>query len=191
LWAAKCARCASGIIFSKSEALMRGDEANLNPAVPGYTLVNLDAHVVLLPGCEVYGQVTNLFDRHYVNLGVMGTKAYTANDEQYRTDMRWGGQGTAAKKDWCHRRAVNKWLLRRSGSDTSNGGNVVGSGRAASGCARNPAGWLEIVASFRSASGKLRAATPPFARRSIASWRHPNSYADEPLCPKIGQLHKF
>ena len=61
------------------------DPRDLNPAVPGYMLVNLDAHVFPLQGLEVFGQVTNLLDRHYATFGVIGTNVYTANDEQFRT----------------------------------------------------------------------------------------------------------
>ena len=72
-------------LITVSSQYAHGDEANLNPAVPGYMLVNLDAHVFPLQGLEVFGQVTNLLDRHYATFGVIGTNVYTANDEQFRT----------------------------------------------------------------------------------------------------------
>jgi outer membrane receptor protein involved in Fe transport len=62
-----------------------GDEANVDGAVPGYTLVNLDFHVTPAPRVELFGTVTNLFDVHYATFGVMGTNLYTGNAEQFRT----------------------------------------------------------------------------------------------------------
>jgi outer membrane receptor protein involved in Fe transport len=62
-----------------------GDEANVDQAVPGYTLVNLDVHITPRPRVELFGTVTNLFDVHYSTFGVMGTNIYTGNDEQFRT----------------------------------------------------------------------------------------------------------
>jgi outer membrane receptor protein involved in Fe transport len=68
-----------------SSQYAHGDEANLNPAVPGYTQVNLDAHVFPLTRLELFGQVTNVFDQHFATFGVMGANVYTATDEQFRT----------------------------------------------------------------------------------------------------------
>jgi len=62
-----------------------GDEANLNVAVPGYALVNLDAHIRPARGLELFAEVTNLFDRRHATFGVMGTNVYTAGGEQFRT----------------------------------------------------------------------------------------------------------
>lgn len=72
-------------LIAVSSQYAHGDEANLNAAVPGYAMVNLDAHVYPLPGLELFAQVTNLFDRRYATFGVMGTNVYSATDEQFRT----------------------------------------------------------------------------------------------------------
>ena len=48
---------------------LRGDEANAQPRLPGYSVtdVRLSAY---LPHVTVRGYVTNLFDKQYVNFGV-------------------------------------------------------------------------------------------------------------------------
>lgn len=72
-------------LIAVSSQFAHGDEANLNGAVPGYALVNLDIHVMPAPQVEVFATITNLFDRRYATFGVMGTNIYTGNDEQFRT----------------------------------------------------------------------------------------------------------
>ena len=62
-----------------------GDEANVDGAVPGYVLLNLDLHVMPMPRLELFANMNNVFDRHYATFGVMGTSIYTGNDEQFRT----------------------------------------------------------------------------------------------------------
>jgi len=72
-------------LITVSSQYAHGDEANVDVAVPGYTLVNLDVHVTPSPRVELFGTVTNLFAVHYATFGVMGTNLYTGNDEQFRT----------------------------------------------------------------------------------------------------------
>ena len=62
-----------------------GDEANLNPQVPGYALVNLDVSINPLPRVELFGTISNLTDKQYATFGVMGTNIYTGGDEQFLT----------------------------------------------------------------------------------------------------------
>jgi outer membrane receptor protein involved in Fe transport len=62
-----------------------GDEANRQGQVPGYALVNLDASVTPRPRLELFGTMTNLFDRHYATFGVLGSNVYTGGEEQFRT----------------------------------------------------------------------------------------------------------
>ena len=68
-----------------SSQYAHGDEANVDVAVPGHTLVNLDVHVTPAPHVELFGKVTNLFDVHFATFGVMGNNLYTGHDEQFRT----------------------------------------------------------------------------------------------------------
>ena len=72
-------------LIAVSSQFAHGDEANLNPAVPGYALVNLDAHITPAKQVEVFANVTNLFDRHYATFGVLGTNIYNGQNEQFRT----------------------------------------------------------------------------------------------------------
>jgi len=68
-----------------SSQVAHGDEANRGPAVPGYTLVNLDLHWVPLPRVELFAKVTNLFGVHYATFGVLGSNIYTGNNEEFLT----------------------------------------------------------------------------------------------------------
>lgn len=72
-------------LIAVSGQYAHGDEANRNPAVPGYTLVNLDLHVTPLQHVELFAKVTNLFAVHYATFGVLGTDIYTGTDTQFRT----------------------------------------------------------------------------------------------------------
>lgn len=72
-------------LIAVSSQWAHGDEANLNGAVPGYALVNLDLHVMPRPRLELFANVTNVLDGHYATYGVLGTNIYTGNDEPFRT----------------------------------------------------------------------------------------------------------
>ena len=72
-------------LIAVSSQYAHGDEANQNPAIPGYALVNIDIHVAPLPRLELFANVNNLLDRSYATYGVMGTNIYTGQDEQFRT----------------------------------------------------------------------------------------------------------
>ncbi|MEK6211190.1 MAG: TonB-dependent receptor [Pseudomonadota bacterium] len=57
-----------------SSQYARGDENNqdANGRIPGYTLVNLDARYQLNKQLMFFGRITNLFDKEYETLGVLG-----------------------------------------------------------------------------------------------------------------------
>jgi outer membrane receptor protein involved in Fe transport len=86
---------ASLVAFSSQYA--RGDENNRdgNGPVPGYALVDLDARWRFARGWELFGTVTNLFDRSYASFGVLGANffngpggsfdAAAVQAEQFRT----------------------------------------------------------------------------------------------------------
>ncbi|EGD57480.1 TonB-dependent receptor [Novosphingobium nitrogenifigens DSM 19370] len=74
-----------GNLIVVSSQFAHGDEANLDPVVPGYTIANIDVHVLPTSRLELFATIANLFDRHYATFGVMGTNIYTGNDEQFRT----------------------------------------------------------------------------------------------------------
>ena len=72
-------------LIATSGQWAHGDEANLNAQVPGYMVVNIDAHLHPMPRLEVFGSVNNLLGRRYATFGVMGQNIYTAEAEQFRT----------------------------------------------------------------------------------------------------------
>ena len=77
-------RIGAGLIAVAGQ-FAHGDEANRNPAVPGYTLVNLDMHVTTLPRVELFATITNLLAERYATSGVLGTDVYSGTDTQFRT----------------------------------------------------------------------------------------------------------
>lgn len=66
--------------LGQSNQFARGDENNqdINGPLPGYVLVNLDAHFTLSAAWHVFARVDNLFDRHYYTFGVLGLNEFTA-----------------------------------------------------------------------------------------------------------------
>jgi len=50
----------------------RGDEANLNPELPGYTVVGLRTSYQLSRRLQVFANIQNLFDRRYSTYGILG-----------------------------------------------------------------------------------------------------------------------
>jgi iron complex outermembrane recepter protein len=55
-------RAASGVY-------LRGDEANLNPKIPGYAVVDLGLRYRVSERLSLFGSVTNLFDTRYATFG--------------------------------------------------------------------------------------------------------------------------
>ncbi|MCW8886266.1 MAG: TonB-dependent receptor [Motiliproteus sp.] len=56
----------------RGSQFFRGDEANENEKLDGYTLVNLRAKYQATQNIEVFGRVSNLFDKDYETFGVYG-----------------------------------------------------------------------------------------------------------------------
>ncbi len=83
------------LYFSSQYA--RGDENNqdVNGKLPGYTLVNLDGRYRLNKQLMFFGRITNLFDKEYETLGVLGENFFNGpgrtfdagnvTDEQFRS----------------------------------------------------------------------------------------------------------
>jgi iron complex outermembrane receptor protein len=57
------------LVFASAQYL-RGDEANQNPQIPGYAVVNLHSAYEVTEHLELFGQVNNLFDERYETFGV-------------------------------------------------------------------------------------------------------------------------
>lgn len=58
-----------GDLIARSGQLLVGDEANQNPAVPGYVVFNLRGRVEVTRGLSLFGEVRNLFDREFATFG--------------------------------------------------------------------------------------------------------------------------
>jgi len=50
----------------------RGDEDNLNPELPGYTVASLRTSYQVAKNVLVFANIQNLFDRHYSTFGILG-----------------------------------------------------------------------------------------------------------------------
>jgi outer membrane receptor protein involved in Fe transport len=63
----------------------RGDENNrdVNGPLPGYTLLNLDAHYLATSQLEVFLRANNLFNRRYYNFGVIGQNFFTGPNHSF------------------------------------------------------------------------------------------------------------
>ena len=58
-----------GDLIARSGQYLVGDEANQNARVPGYLIANIRAGIDIIPGVTLFGEVRNLFDRHYATFG--------------------------------------------------------------------------------------------------------------------------
>ena len=56
-------------MIARSSQLLVGDEANQNPAVPGYVTFNLRGRVEVVRGVSLFGEVRNVFDREFATFG--------------------------------------------------------------------------------------------------------------------------
>jgi len=72
-------------VLTSAGVYARGDENNqdANGQLPGYTLVNFDARFLVSPAFEVFARVNNVFDRRYVNFGVVGENFFTGPDRTF------------------------------------------------------------------------------------------------------------
>lgn len=74
-------------VVGQSDIYARGDEDNqdVNGPVPGYVLVNLDAHYALSSRWRIFASVDNLFDRRFYTFGVLGENVLTAPGNAFDT----------------------------------------------------------------------------------------------------------
>lgn len=73
-------RLAAGAgVVAASAQYARGDENNqdINGALPGYAVVNLDLRYRLAPRWQAFGKIDNLFDRRYATFGMLGRNVFT------------------------------------------------------------------------------------------------------------------
>ncbi len=67
-----------------SSQFARGDDQNVYPQIPAYTLVNLNSRYVITKNIELFAMGRNIFNNHYTSFGQMGTNLYTGNTTQYQ-----------------------------------------------------------------------------------------------------------
>ena len=61
-----------GTLLTASNQYLRGDEANLLPALEGFSLVNVSASYALARNVALTARVMNLFDSGYSTFGLLG-----------------------------------------------------------------------------------------------------------------------
>jgi iron complex outermembrane recepter protein len=61
-----------GTVSYIGPSFYRGDEANLNPELPGYTVASLRTSYQFGKRLQVFANVQNLFDRRYSTYGILG-----------------------------------------------------------------------------------------------------------------------
>ena len=61
-----------GTVSYIGPSFYRGDEADLNPVLPGYTVASLRTSYQLTKNIQVFANIQNLFDRHYSTYGILG-----------------------------------------------------------------------------------------------------------------------
>ena len=66
-------------LIAASRQYAHGDENNAdrNGRLPGYAVVNLDAHYDMTPQSSLFALVNNVFDQRYYNFAVLGSNAFT------------------------------------------------------------------------------------------------------------------
>lgn len=62
----------AGEVLHAGPMRLRGDEANLAPALPGYTVLNLRLDLRLRRGVRVFASIDNALDERYATFGVFG-----------------------------------------------------------------------------------------------------------------------
>ena len=62
-----------------SSQYARGDDQNLYPQIPDYTVVNLNARYVVTKNIELFATGRNIFNNHYTSFGQLGQNLYQNN----------------------------------------------------------------------------------------------------------------
>ena len=75
-----------------SSQYARGDDQNIFPQIPNYTVVNLNARYVINKHVELFAMGRNIFDNHYASFGQMGQNFFQNN--QTTTFMGPGAPAT-------------------------------------------------------------------------------------------------
>lgn len=70
-----------GSLLRTSSQFLRGDEANLLPAVDGFTLANATASYALTRQVRLTGRITNIFASNYATFGLLGEADEVLGDD--------------------------------------------------------------------------------------------------------------
>ena len=72
-------------VVAQSSSYARGDENNqdVNGPVPGFAVVNLDAHYRFASGWEWFAKADNVFNRRYSTFGVLGQNVFTGPGQTF------------------------------------------------------------------------------------------------------------
>jgi len=72
-------------VIGQSNLYARGDENNqdVNGPIPGFVLVNLDAHYALSSRWSMFARIDNLLDRRYFTYGLLGENVLTASGNTF------------------------------------------------------------------------------------------------------------
>jgi outer membrane receptor protein involved in Fe transport len=70
-----------GNLLTTSSQYLRGDEANLLPALDGFTVVGLNASYALARNVAITARVANLFDGEYSTFGLLGEADEVLGDD--------------------------------------------------------------------------------------------------------------
>jgi outer membrane receptor protein involved in Fe transport len=84
-------------LIADSSQYLRGDEANLLPALDGFRVVNLVADYQIGQRISLFGRVANLFDSHHSTFGLLGEADEVLGDDF--DDPRFVGPG-APRSAW-------------------------------------------------------------------------------------------
>jgi outer membrane receptor protein involved in Fe transport len=71
----------AGSLVTTSRQYLRGDEANLLPAIDGFSLVNLSASYPLASHVSLAARVTNLFGSEHATFGLLGEADEVLGDD--------------------------------------------------------------------------------------------------------------
>lgn len=67
--------------MTTSNQYLRGDEANLLPAIDGFAVVNLTASYAIANHIRLTGRVTNLFGSEHATFGLLGEADEVLGDD--------------------------------------------------------------------------------------------------------------
>lgn len=66
-----------GNLVYNGSRYLRGDDANTNPQVKDFVIVNLDSHYDITKNVQVFTMANNVFDERYDGFGLLNRNAYS------------------------------------------------------------------------------------------------------------------